>query len=68
MGQLGFNTLVVHAGSLPDPFGALVPPIYQTSTFTFETVADGARRANGRMSARGCCWWACRPWDCGWSG
>ncbi|MDR7416120.1 MAG: aminotransferase class I/II-fold pyridoxal phosphate-dependent enzyme [Armatimonadota bacterium] len=51
MAQLGFNTLAVHAGSPPDPFGALVPPLYQTSTFTFETVADGARRANERIPA-----------------
>lgn len=33
-GELGFETLAVHAGQSPDPAtGAVVPPIYQTSTF-----------------------------------
>jgi cystathionine gamma-synthase len=33
-GELGFETLAVHAGQPPDPTtGAVVPPIYQTSTF-----------------------------------
>jgi cystathionine gamma-synthase len=33
-GELGFETLAVHAGQPPDPAtGAVVPPIYQTSTF-----------------------------------
>ncbi|MDR5682784.1 MAG: PLP-dependent aspartate aminotransferase family protein [Armatimonadota bacterium] len=41
----GFNTLAVHAGTNPDPLGSVVPPIYQTSTFAFGTVAEGARRA-----------------------
>lgn len=32
--SLGFETLAVHAGQPPDPAtGAVVPPIYQTSTF-----------------------------------
>ncbi|WP_421014915.1 PLP-dependent transferase, partial [Glutamicibacter creatinolyticus] len=30
----GFNTLAVHAGQAKDPAtGAVIPPIYQTSTF-----------------------------------
>lgn len=30
----GFNTLAIHAGQEPDPLtGAVIPPIYQTSTF-----------------------------------
>ena len=34
----GFTTTAVHAGQEPDPLtGAVVPPIYQTSTF----VQDG---------------------------
>ena len=34
----GFNTSAVHAGQAPDPLtGAVIPPIYQTSTF----VQDG---------------------------
>jgi cystathionine gamma-lyase len=32
-----FETLAIHAGQGPDPaFGAVMPPIYQTSTFAFE--------------------------------
>jgi cystathionine gamma-synthase len=39
----GAATRCVHAGSLPDPaFGAVAPPIYQTSTFAFSDI-----RANG---------------------
>lgn len=43
--RFGFNTLAVHAGTNPDPLGSVTPPIYQTSTFAFETVEEGARRA-----------------------
>jgi cystathionine gamma-synthase len=32
--RFGFDTLAIHAGQEPDPFtGAVVPPIYQVSTF-----------------------------------
>jgi cystathionine beta-lyase/cystathionine gamma-synthase len=32
-----FETLVIHAGQGPDPaYGAVMPPIYQTSTFAFQ--------------------------------
>jgi cystathionine gamma-synthase len=32
--ELGFETLAIHAGQEPDPVtGAVVPPIYQTSTY-----------------------------------
>jgi len=32
-----FETLAIHAGQGPDPaHGAVMPPIYQTSTFAFE--------------------------------
>jgi cystathionine gamma-lyase len=32
-----FETLAIHAGQGPDPaYGAVMPPIYQTSTFAFE--------------------------------
>lgn len=41
----GFNTLAAHAGELAEPYGAVSPPIYQTSTFAFPTVEEGARRA-----------------------
>ncbi|HEY0472799.1 MAG TPA: PLP-dependent transferase, partial [Kribbella sp.] len=32
--QYGFETLAIHAGNAPDPTtGAVVPPIYATSTY-----------------------------------
>jgi cystathionine gamma-lyase len=34
-----FKTLAIHAGQAPDPaYGAVMPPIYQTSTFAFQGV------------------------------
>ncbi len=34
-----FETLAIHAGQAPDPAtGAVIPPIYQTSTYAMETV------------------------------
>lgn len=47
----GFNTLAAHAGELQDPYGAVSPPIYQTSTFAFPTVEEGARRASSYSEA-----------------
>ena len=42
------KTLAVHAGQYPDKqFGALSPPIYQTSSFAFENVSQGANRFTG---------------------
>ena len=36
--KLGFGTLAIHAGQKPDPaFGAVMTPIYQTSTFAQES-------------------------------
>ncbi|WP_346355015.1 methionine gamma-lyase [Azotosporobacter soli] len=41
----GFNTQMVHAGQKPDPLtGALSTPIYQTSTFVFDSAEQGAAR------------------------
>lgn len=47
----GFNTQAIHAGQAPDPFtGAVIPPIYQTSTF----VQDGINvLRNGHEYSRG---------------
>ena len=43
--QVGYNTTIIHAGQSPDPLtGALSTPIYQTSTFVFETAEQGAAR------------------------
>ncbi|MER3460206.1 MAG: methionine gamma-lyase, partial [candidate division GAL15 bacterium] len=47
----GFNTLAAHAGDVADPHGAVSPPIYQTSTFAFPTVEEGARRAASHSEA-----------------
>lgn len=42
---LGFGTTAIHAGQKPDPqYGALATPIYQTSTFCFSTVEEGAKK------------------------
>jgi methionine-gamma-lyase len=46
--SLGIDTECVHAGSEPDPaFGAVAPPIFQTSTFVFRTPEEGAARFAG---------------------
>ncbi len=39
----GFDTRAVHAGDFKDQFGAVVTPIYQTSTFEFRNAEHGAR-------------------------
>jgi cystathionine gamma-synthase len=37
----GFETLAIHAGQEPDPrTGAVVPPIYQTSTYAQDAVGE----------------------------
>ena len=42
------ETLVIHGGHLPDrEFGSISTPIYQTSIFAFDTVAQGAARFAG---------------------
>jgi methionine-gamma-lyase len=44
----GFDTEAVHAGTEPDPlFGAVSVPIYQSSTFAFHSVDEGADRFAG---------------------
>ena len=38
---MNFRTLAIHAGQGPDPaYGAVIPPIYQTSTFAFRGVNE----------------------------
>jgi cystathionine gamma-synthase len=40
-GRYGFETLAIHAGQEPDPrTGAVVPPIYQTSTYAQDAVGS----------------------------
>ncbi|MDK2878665.1 MAG: methionine-gamma-lyase [Thermoanaerobacteraceae bacterium] len=46
--DIKFNTKAIHAGQKPCPVtGAHVTPIYQTSTFVFKDVDQGARRFAG---------------------
>jgi len=40
----GMNTKLVHAGMVKDPYGSVVTPIYQTSTFAFDNAQNGADR------------------------
>jgi len=48
MKKLGINTRLVHSGEKPCPVtGALRMPIYQTATFVFDDVDQGARRFAG---------------------
>ncbi|RJR32334.1 MAG: PLP-dependent transferase [Candidatus Latescibacterota bacterium] len=49
--HLGFCSKLVHGGALKDVYGSAVTPIYQTSTFGFESAQDGADRFAG--NARG---------------
>lgn len=42
--NLGFATRAIHGGAAPNTFGALSAPIYQTSTFVFDSAAQGGRR------------------------
>jgi methionine-gamma-lyase len=46
--QHGLSTLVTHTGEGIDPLHAHVTPIYETSTFEFESVAAGAARFEGK--------------------
>ena len=40
----GFDTLMVHAGTQPDPdTHAVALPIYQTTAYTFDSVDHAAR-------------------------
>lgn len=46
----GFGTRSIHAGQEPDKLhGALATPIYQTSTFCFETVEQGSAIFSGEI-------------------
>jgi methionine-gamma-lyase len=38
----GFQTRAVHGGTVRDPLKSVSPPIYQTSTFRYDTMAEGA--------------------------
>ena len=42
--EMGFGTMSIHSGHHKDAEGALAMPIYQTSTFCFDTVEEGMAR------------------------
>ncbi|RVU55876.1 methionine gamma-lyase [Anaerosphaera multitolerans] len=44
MGNKGFSTKQIHAGVQKNQFGALSTPIYQSSTFIFDSAEQGGRR------------------------
>lgn len=44
----GFATLQIHAGKQKNAAGALCAPIYQTSTFEFDSVEQGGNRFAGK--------------------
>ena len=46
----GFSTRQIHCGKLKNTFGALCSPIYQTSTFEFDSVETGGKRFSGEDS------------------
>ena len=48
--NMGFATRQIHAGKHDNGVGALCTPIYQTSTFEFETVEQGGARFAGAES------------------
>ncbi|HLW49289.1 MAG TPA: PLP-dependent aspartate aminotransferase family protein [bacterium] len=41
----GFTTTAIHGGRIDDANKSVAPPIYQTATFKYDTVDDGARLA-----------------------
>lgn len=41
--NMGFNSKLIHAGAEKDKFGSATVPIYQTSTFAFESADEGAK-------------------------
>ncbi|OHT16919.1 Chain A, Methionine Gamma-Lyase [Tritrichomonas foetus] len=48
--MLSIETQVIHANPQKDQFGAVVPPVYQTSTFVFDSAEQGGRRFAGEES------------------
>lgn len=55
--EMGFGTMSIHSGHHKDAEGALAMPIYQTSTFCFNTVEEGmakfAKEIPGYVYSRG---------------
>lgn len=47
---LGFNSRLIHGGDYHDPLGSATVPIYQTSTFAFESADHGAACFSGESN------------------
>lgn len=47
--DLQFETKCIHAGTKEDVYGAVITPIYQTSTFRFKDVENGAKLFRGEL-------------------
>lgn len=45
--KIGFNSTLIHGGDFTDPLGSATVPIYQTSTFKFESAEHGAACFSG---------------------
>ena len=45
--KLGFNSKLIHGGGYKDKYGSVNVPIYQSSTFKFDSAEEGARCFNG---------------------
>jgi methionine-gamma-lyase len=43
----GFNTKLIHGGEIKDAYGSATVPIYQTSTFSFDSADHGAECFSG---------------------
>jgi len=49
--KCGLGTTAIHAGTLKNLYGTLAMPIYQTSTFIFDSAEQGGRRfAHSRLT------------------
>ena len=48
MEDTSLSTRVIHAGETKDQYGAVVMPIYQSSTFVFDSCEQGGRRFAGQ--------------------
>ncbi len=42
--KVGFGTVSIHGGSCKNPYGTLAVPIFQTSTFVFDSAEQGGKR------------------------
>ncbi len=42
--KCGIGTMAIHGGSEKNPYGALSIPVYQTSTFVFDSAEQGGKR------------------------